>query len=212
MAFSEKIKLEAKRKSAFRCCICHQSFVEVHHIVPQYQGGSDKIDNAAPLCSSCHDLFGDNPSKRKQIREMRDFWWDTVESMNDKIRRSSDFSAYELMKEDPQNKNQLMKGQILLYHNITEADDFNSAANSIFKLLEQCKKNIAKTRLLFIDIQGHFDQNSGFDKDMFELQFHFIPNVIFPFLSECYMPLAGLKNMKHQRKKSCFKCIDKYDV
>jgi uncharacterized CHY-type Zn-finger protein len=79
MAFSEKTKLEAKRKSHFACVICHQPFVEVHHILPQADEGSDELDNAAPLCGSCHDLFGANPVKRKQIREMRDFWWEICE-------------------------------------------------------------------------------------------------------------------------------------
>lgn len=38
------------------CCICksHHS-VQVHHIVPKSDGGGDEIDNAIPLCPSCHD-------------------------------------------------------------------------------------------------------------------------------------------------------------
>ena len=76
MAFSEPTKLEAKRRSDFQCCICKEPFVEVHHILPQAVGGSDDLDNAAPLCASCHDRYGGNPDKRKQIREMRDLWWE----------------------------------------------------------------------------------------------------------------------------------------
>jgi len=79
MPFSEDTKLEAKRKSDFTCVICHQPFVQVHHIIPQADGGPDDLENAAPLCGSCHDLFGANPVKRKQIREMRDFWWEICE-------------------------------------------------------------------------------------------------------------------------------------
>ena len=79
MAFSEATELEAKRRSHFACVICHQPFVEVHHILPQANGGADELDNAAPLCGSCHDLFGANPVKRKQIREMRDFSWEICE-------------------------------------------------------------------------------------------------------------------------------------
>jgi hypothetical protein len=82
MAFPEKIKLEAKQRANFCCVICHQPFVDVHHIVPQSDGGPDTIENAAPLCGSCHDLFGGNPDKRKQIREMRDFWWEVCETKN----------------------------------------------------------------------------------------------------------------------------------
>jgi hypothetical protein len=50
------------------------------HIIPQAAGGSDDLENAAPLCSSCHDLFGGNPDKRKQIREMRDLWYELCET------------------------------------------------------------------------------------------------------------------------------------
>jgi hypothetical protein len=54
-------------------------FVEVHHIQPESEGGPDTLDNAAALCASCHDLFGGNPEKRKQIRQMRDDWWQKME-------------------------------------------------------------------------------------------------------------------------------------
>jgi 5-methylcytosine-specific restriction endonuclease McrA len=76
MPFTEAVKLEAKQKAHFACVVCRQPFVEVHHILPQANGGSNDLDNAAPLCASCHDLFGGNPDKRKQIREMRDLWYE----------------------------------------------------------------------------------------------------------------------------------------
>lgn len=79
MPFSEPTKLEAKRKSHFRCVICREPLVEVHHIIPQKDGGSDELENAAPLCGGCHDRYGNNKEKRKQIREMRDFWWEHCE-------------------------------------------------------------------------------------------------------------------------------------
>ena len=82
MAFPERVKLEAKRRANFSCVICKKPFVDVHHIIPQSDGGSDTIENAAPLCGSCHDLFGGNPDKRKQIREMRDLWWEVCEKKN----------------------------------------------------------------------------------------------------------------------------------
>ena len=82
MAFPEKVKLEAKQRANFCCVVCRQPFVEVHHIKPQSKGGSDTIENAAPLCGSCHDLVGGNPDKRKQIREMRDLWWKVLEKKN----------------------------------------------------------------------------------------------------------------------------------
>lgn len=81
MSFSESIKVEVRQKAAYQCCRCRSMGVEVHHILPAEHGGSDIIDNAAPLCPNCHTDFGDNPKKRKIIKEMRNWWYDKVENM-----------------------------------------------------------------------------------------------------------------------------------
>lgn len=78
MPFSEPIKLQVKRNAAFRCCRCHEIGIDIHHIIPQSEGGLDTIDNAAPLCQNCHDRFGDNPQKRKELSQMRDWWYEIV--------------------------------------------------------------------------------------------------------------------------------------
>jgi hypothetical protein len=80
MAFPENVKLEAKRRAHYQCVICRQLvFVEVHHIIPESEKGPDTLENAAPLCPSCHDTYDGNQDKRKWIREMRDFWWEFCE-------------------------------------------------------------------------------------------------------------------------------------
>lgn len=79
--FTEKTKLEVKKKAMFQCCRCHETGIDVHHIIPQKDGGSDDISNAAPLCQNCHDRFGDNPQKRKEITQMRDNWYEVIERM-----------------------------------------------------------------------------------------------------------------------------------
>jgi ribosomal protein L40E len=77
MPFQENIRKEVKRKAHYQCCMCRIPYaIEVHHIIPQKDGGGDEIDNAAPLCSNCHTMFGSNPEKRKIIREVRDFWYE----------------------------------------------------------------------------------------------------------------------------------------
>jgi hypothetical protein len=79
MGFPDSVKLAVKRKANFTCCWCQdrRNKVDVHHIVPQCEGGSDDEDNAAPLCGSCHDLLGRNPDLRKEIRLRRDHWYGT---------------------------------------------------------------------------------------------------------------------------------------
>jgi hypothetical protein len=81
MDFSEPIKKEVRTKADYKCCRCHKVGVEVHHIVPTKDSGTNDIDNAAPLCPNCHADFGDNVEKRKIIREMRDAWYKRVEEM-----------------------------------------------------------------------------------------------------------------------------------
>lgn len=80
MVFLEALKKEVKRKAHYKCCLCASfGFIEVHHIIPQADDGSDTFDNAAPLCVPCHDTYGGNPEKRKWIIEKRDFWYDYCE-------------------------------------------------------------------------------------------------------------------------------------
>jgi CRISPR/Cas system-associated protein Cas10 (large subunit of type III CRISPR-Cas system) len=78
MPFSEHLKLTVKQKANFTCCWCqeHRNKVDVHHIIPESDGGPDTEDNAAPLCGSCHALYGNNPDLRKEIRSRRDHWYE----------------------------------------------------------------------------------------------------------------------------------------
>lgn len=76
MAFADALKLAIKKKAHFCCCLCHSLGIEVHHIVPQADGGENVEENAVPLCPSCHETYGANPQKRKFIREARDFWYE----------------------------------------------------------------------------------------------------------------------------------------
>jgi hypothetical protein len=92
MPFTEKTKLKVRKKAAFQCCRCKGIGVEIHHIVPESDGGDDSINNAAPLCAKCHADFGDNIKKRKEIRQMRDWWY---EKASEQINKNRQFSQWE---------------------------------------------------------------------------------------------------------------------
>lgn len=108
MPFSEAIKLSVKRRSHFTCCLCKTLGVEIHHIVPQEENGPDSEENAAPLCPTCHEIYGANPQKRKFIREAREFWYelcasryksdrtqlDEIRGMVEQTVSKADFSAF----------------------------------------------------------------------------------------------------------------------
>lgn len=81
MAFDAKIINLVKEKAAFKCCRCQSIGIEVHHIIPQKEDSPDTFENAAPLCPNCHTWFGDNPIKRKEITQMRDWWYKRVEEI-----------------------------------------------------------------------------------------------------------------------------------
>ena len=80
MPFSASIREKARKKAHYRCVICHEPFVDVHHIKRESEGGPNTLENAAALCSGCHDTYGNNPDKRKQIKGMRDLWYDLCKS------------------------------------------------------------------------------------------------------------------------------------
>ena len=72
MAFSDDVKLEAHIRASGQCeCVDpfhgHSHYVygdrcpntenlEVHHIRPQAEGGSDTLGNSQVLCRTCHDF------------------------------------------------------------------------------------------------------------------------------------------------------------
>ena len=83
MGFLELTKLAVKKRASFTCCWCRdrEKKVEVHHIIPQAEGGSDDEANAAPLCGSCHQLYGANPDLRKEIRLRRNHLYEYYQRM-----------------------------------------------------------------------------------------------------------------------------------
>ena len=57
MAFSKTIKEKALVAAGRRCCLCTRYRgvrLEVHHIIPSSDGGTDDYDNAIALCFDCH--------------------------------------------------------------------------------------------------------------------------------------------------------------
>ena len=106
MAFSQQLIDQVKEKSAFRCCRCQSIGIEIHHILPQKDHGPDTFENAAPLCPNCHSYFGDNPIKRKEITQMRDWWYKIAEK-----RYSSGDMNYQLLNDINNKVEALTKNQ-----------------------------------------------------------------------------------------------------
>lgn len=57
MGFSAEIRAEIFVRCARHCCVCHKPKglnIEIHHIKPRHQGGTDTLENAIALCFDCH--------------------------------------------------------------------------------------------------------------------------------------------------------------
>lgn len=197
MAFKEKLKKEVRIKSDGCCVICHKPFVEIHHIKPQEEGGADTFDNAAALCARCHDIYGANPTKRKQIKEKRDSWYQMVEAKKTSkiIERNR---VYEKIKIVHKAKPKSDK-KIAVYHVVYANEGFNEAVNALVELTKKTRKTSRdKRRYLYLDIEGHRLADGAFDHDMWELQYNFIAQYLIHYYAEVHMPLATLKNEYEQ--------------
>lgn len=84
MAFSREL-VENLLVAARRCCCICRRFcgpnIEIHHIIPLAEGGSDEEANGIPLCFDCHAAVhaAGSPRSRKysfgELRRLRDEWF-----------------------------------------------------------------------------------------------------------------------------------------
>ena len=91
MPFSPQVGENLLVKSARCCCLCREykgTKIEVHHIVPEANNGTDKEENGIPLCFDCHSdvqTYNDkHPRGRKfrptELKRHRDEWFKLVSS------------------------------------------------------------------------------------------------------------------------------------
>ena len=88
------------------CCICHRFCgvkIELDHMVPQADDGSDSYDNAIPVCFECHaEIHSYNPQhprgrkfQASELRAQRDQWL-VICKEHPEIFRSSSFARAEV--------------------------------------------------------------------------------------------------------------------
>jgi hypothetical protein len=71
------------------------------------------LENAAPLCASCHDLFGGNPEKQKTLTQMRGNWWNLMDERNKLLTDLSETAAPFEISEGPHFQGGLIVPQLL---------------------------------------------------------------------------------------------------
>jgi hypothetical protein len=89
MSFRQEIRRAALVASARHCCVCQRYKgvrVEVHHIVPEADGGPNTLDNAIVLCFDCHADAGHYNQRhprgtkfsRAELRAAKEKWFGIV--------------------------------------------------------------------------------------------------------------------------------------
>lgn len=113
------------------------------------------------MCAYCHNLLGNNPSKRKQLKEIRDSWYEIVEG--NKKERHYIYEKNKVVHEAKTDNNPM----IIIYYVVYESKNFRDAANAIIELTREAqKKDKNKKRSLYLDIDGHRLEKGAFDQDM----------------------------------------------
>ncbi len=88
---------------------------------------------------------------------------------------------------------------VALYHRVYAHEGFEESAQFLFKLIQRAQQlQPDKERWLFLDIDGHRNDEGAFDGDMFELQTQFLAGFLSRFLTQFWCPLASARNPKQQ--------------
>ncbi len=92
-----------------------------------------------------------------------------------------------------------MKNIIALHHRILPRENFEKAATDIFNLLKSTQINSPNTnRVLYVDIDGHKNDQGGYDNDMLELQKEFGIDFLGKYFVEIHFPLIKFINPNPQ--------------
>lgn len=133
---------------------------------------------------------------------MRDHWWELMEKRQKNLTASTSLDELSEIQTDLNWESTLRSKGIALYHVVFEDEDFEDSVHHIQNLVKNAQDECPnQKRFLFIDIDGHRDKSkpSGFDHDMYELQCHYLPCFLAPYLTEVYMPLGSIRNEKAQK-------------
>ncbi|MFF3003986.1 HNH endonuclease [Kitasatospora sp. NPDC057940] len=89
---------------------------------------------------------------------------------------------------------------VAIYHDMAVYENFERAAKRIFECVQSAEREKpGAPRHLYIDVQGHRNEQGGFDHDAFELIHDFALKYLFEYLTEVGTPLIHVRNNKPQR-------------
>lgn len=188
----EDLEKIIKQKSDHKCVICHK---EAEQIYALKETNEIIEDNMILLCHFCAHKYLGNKDTLKQIKQIRDYWYDQVERAIKEIGTTDILITKEDISTDRLNVN-----TVAIYHVVYENEGLEESAKTIYELLYSAQeKQPNDNRILYLDIDGHTDEYGRFDREMLELQQNFIIEIILPYFYEIHTPMLDIRNTEQQR-------------
>lgn len=188
----EEMETNAKRKANNKCVICHKE-VELCYAIDDEKGITE--DNIVPLCHLCAQKYLGNADIAKQIKQMRNYWYEQVERAIKQTGNVNILLTNEINEDDRLNRN-----RVAIYHVVYENEGLEESAKTIYNLIYSCQENNKGCeRILYLDIDGHTDEYGRFDNEMLELQQNFIIETLLPYLYEIHLPIISIRNTELQK-------------
>lgn len=184
----KEIEKIIKQKSNNRCIICHNKAEQIYALEEK----DLEEDNLILLCQFCAHKYLGNPDIIKQIKQMRDYWYEQVQRA---IKQTGGTEILSINEEE-----NLDTQKIAIYHVVYENEGLEESAKTIYELLCSAKEQGQnKPRILYLDIDGHTDKYGKFDEEMLELQQNLLLQTLLPYFEEMHTPILDVKNTEPQK-------------
>jgi 5-methylcytosine-specific restriction endonuclease McrA len=97
-------------------------------------------------------------------------------------------------------KHQEKQPGLAIYHTMVIEENFERCAHRLHEMIKGAQRMApGAPRILYLDVDGHRNEQDGFDRDAFEIIRHFVPDFLFPYLTEYHSPYRDAINFKGQR-------------
>ena len=131
---------------------------------------------------------------------MRDHWWHQMEEREANLTGNPLLEKLAEILEDSSRQEALRSRGVVIYHRVFENEDFVTASTQIYELVRGTQRQFPnRRRVFYIEIDGHLNEEGGWDHDMWELQRYFLLGFMGQFLSEVHTPCWSVTNKRCQR-------------
>jgi hypothetical protein len=140
---SDRLRRMMLEESRNRCCICHEyGEVDVHHMVPQAEGGQTIYDNLIVVCPSCHRMCHASCLPARRLQAIKDAWLHyCVSSSEDKLQSDVEAALTEARRLSLSlNLLDLRRARCLAEIIVYQMDPLNVEARLLYEQLIEAEK------------------------------------------------------------------------